>query len=250
MVALLPGNPHELLVLDSEEDCPYLRGQRARLPMRMPIRPLKAEETDARFAEGSRRHGVFLYRPTCSRCQACEAIRVDVDRFVPGRTHRRILRRNDALFRVEVGRPAVCSTRLELYEKHRYGRDLVGELRPRITARIYRDFLVESCVDSYEVRLILQGTLIGVSIVDRAARSLSAVYCYFDPQHERLSPGTYAILKEIELCRRWDLQHLYLGLYIAENRHMSYKGRFVPHERLVDGKWRSHHELPPVPREG
>ena len=32
-------------------------------------------------------------------------------------------------------------------------------------------------------------------------------------------------------------RHLYLGLYIADNVHMSYKSRFQPNERLIDGRW-------------
>jgi arginine-tRNA-protein transferase len=35
----------------------------------------------------------------------------------------------------------------------------------------------------------------------------------------------------------WGLRYLYLGLYIAESLHMRYKARFVPHQRLLDGKW-------------
>ena len=34
--------------------------------------------------------------------------------------------------------------------------------------------------------------------------------------------------------RRW----LYLGLYVEDCRHLSYKARYRPHERLVDGDWR------------
>ena len=47
----------------------------------------------------------------------------------------------------------------------------------------------------------------------------------------------FSILKQIELCRRMNIRYLYLGLFIADNRHMSYKARFRPHERLVAGTW-------------
>ena len=74
-------------------------------------------------------------------------------------------------------------------------------------------------------------------MTDRGERAMSAVYCYYDPSLPKLSLGTYSILKQLELCQRWDLDWLYLGLYIEGCDAMSYKARFQPHERLVDGTW-------------
>jgi len=74
-------------------------------------------------------------------------------------------------------------------------------------------------------------------VTDRGTTSLSAVYCFWNPAYARLSVGTYSILKQIQLARHWEMDHLYLGLYIADNAHMSYKARFTPHERLIDGRW-------------
>jgi len=67
--------------------------------------------------------------------------------------------------------------------------------------------------------------------------SLSAVYCFYDPDYDALALGTYSILKQVELCRDWGLRYLYLGLYIGDCERMRYKSRFTPHERLLDGSW-------------
>ena len=75
------------------------------------------------------------------------------------------------------------------------------------------------------------------AITDREADALSAHYTYYDPDYARLSLGTFAILKQIELVRERGMHHLYLGLYIGENEFMRYKARFRPHERLIDGIW-------------
>ena len=64
------------------------------------------------------------------------------------------------------------------------------------------------------------------------------MYCYYDPELPKLSLGTYSILKQLELAKRWGMRHLYLGLYIEANEHMGYKARFLPHDRLVRGEWR------------
>jgi len=95
----------------------------------------------------------------------------------------------------------------------------------------------DSCCDSFELRYRIGGELIGVAIVDRGERSLSAVYCYYDPSYGRFSPGVYSILYQLELCRRWGLPHLYLGLTIEGCKAMTYKRRYLPHERLIGGEW-------------
>jgi arginine-tRNA-protein transferase len=67
---------------------------------------------------------------------------------------------------------------------------------------------------------------------------VSAVYCYFDPDHSRLSPGVYNVLKQVETCRTWGCRYLYLGFYVAGSEHMSYKAQYLPHERFMNGQWR------------
>ncbi|MBA2356498.1 MAG: hypothetical protein H0V80_17750, partial [Acidobacteria bacterium] len=83
------------IVYDELDRCPYLAGHVARLPLRVPARPLTRGEVDLALAAGDRRQGVFLYRPTCPSCRACEAIRLPVAAFAPSATHRRTLRAGD-----------------------------------------------------------------------------------------------------------------------------------------------------------
>ena len=75
--------------------------------------------------------------------------------------------------------------------------------------------------------------------MDRATDALSAVYTFFDPEHARLSPGTYSLMKQIALCRQWGLRHLYLGLSVGGCSAMEYKIGYRPHERKVGGAWRA-----------
>lgn len=233
---LLPTQPPELVVHDEAAPCPYLEGRTSRLPLRLPVRTLTQGEFDARLVNGDRRQGLLLYKTACPDCRACEPIRIDVEQFRPGRTHRRVLRMARGLVRSEVGPPRVNAERVELYNKHKRLRGLTsGE--PPIGLEGYRSFLVDSCCDTIEIRYLVGNKLLGVAVADRGEGSLSAVYCYFDPDHERLSPGVLSILTQIELCRAWGLRHLYLGLYIRDCAAMSYKGRFFPHERLVGGEW-------------
>jgi leucyl-tRNA---protein transferase len=233
----LPLEPTELTVYDGVFRCPYLPARTARLPLRLPSRPLRPAELSQRLSVGDRRQGYFLYRPSCPECRACEAIRIDVGEFRLGKTLRRILRRGDVAIETSIGAPGVNAERVALYNRHKSERGLlVGD--GIIGASDYREFLVETCAESFELSYRIDGRLLGVAIADRASDGLSAVYCYFDPTDARLSPGTYSILKMIEICQRWRLRYLYLGLYVKGCKPMEYKARFLPHERLIGGTWR------------
>lgn len=221
---------------DEPTPCPYLPDRQARLPMRLPVRPLTRAEFAHHLHRGDRRQGLLLYRPSCPECEACEPIRLHVGTFRPDRTQRRIRRRGSAVFEVEIGRPENTPDRIELYNRHKRGRKLLGEGDPIDTAG-YGAFLVDSCAETFEIRYRIEDELVGIAIVDRSADSLSAVYTYFDPAHGHLSPGVFSILEQVELCRRWGLRFLYLGLYVSGCAAMVYKGRYLPHERLVDGRW-------------
>jgi arginyl-tRNA--protein-N-Asp/Glu arginylyltransferase len=230
------GEPPEWLVHDEPIRCPYLPGQTARLPLRLPVRRLSPAEFSRRLQGGDRRQGFLLYRPSCLTCHACEPIRIDVAAFTPSRTQRRILRRGDAALQTEIGRPTLTREKVALYNRHKIERGLlVGA--DLLDADGYEQFLIDSCTDTVELTYRRNGRLVGVAVCDRAADALSAVYCFYDPGAARLSPGTYSILKQVELCRTWNHRFLYLGLYVADCKSMRYKAAYVPHERLIGGVW-------------
>ena len=241
---LLESTPTELLIHDESGSCPYLPEQTARLPMRLPVRPLSRDELGERLAAGDRRQGLLLYRPNCPSCQACEAIRLDATTFLGSRTQRRIHRVGRRELIVSIGPPEVDHRRVALYNAHKYGRRLLGD-GESIDAAGYAAFLVDSCADSFELRYHLDARLVGVAICDRSSDAISAVYTYYDPAVARLSIGTFSIMEQLALCRRWSLRWLYLGLFVHGCEAMQYKARFIPHERLIQDHWTLVTEPPP-----
>jgi arginine-tRNA-protein transferase len=159
-----------------------------------------------------------------------------VQRFAPNRSQRRTWNRAESELFVELGPLEATEEKARLYNLHKFGRGL-SKGEDSIDLEGYRAFLGESCCESFELRYRRGDKLVGVAITDRSDEALSAVYCYFDPDYGRLSPGTYSILKQVDLARRWGLRYVYLGLYVAGCGSMSYKSRFLPHERLLDGQW-------------
>jgi len=234
---LLPGDPPELLVHDEPMACPYLPEQTARLPLRLPLARLSRTQLDARLELGERRQGRLVYRTGCERCDACEAIRIPAREHQPTRGERRIFRRGQRVIETELGRVSSDERRAALYNRHKQLRGLSHEGGP-ITLAGYAAVLADTCCESFELRYRVGGELIGVAIVDRGERTLSAVYCYYDPSYASLSPGVYSILYQLDLCRRWELEYLYLGLTIDGCKAMTYKRKYLPHERLISGSWR------------
>lgn len=231
------SEPPELIVYDREHPCPYLRERTSRLPLRLPSRPLSRQELNERLVQGDRRQGFVLYQPRCPSCSACEAIRINVNEYELTRAQRRIIKRGDRELELRLGPPVVDRRRVEIYNTHKVIRDL-RDGQPPIDLDGYRDFLVATCCDTFELSYYSSSVLVGVAIVDRSSDSLSAVYCCYDEQGARYSLGTYSILKQLELCRQWGLSYLYLGLYIKECANMTYKADYLPHERLLGGRWR------------
>ena len=234
---LLHVNPPELVVYDEEEACPYLPGQRARRPLRQPMRRLTGAEFDRRLEAGDRRTGFFLYTQACPACAACEPIRVGVRGFAPSRAQRRVKRKGDARVVVRTGPLEVDDRRVALYLAHERARGL--GLGAPIEAEGYEAFLVASCVDGFEIRYFLEDRLVAVAVTDRGERSLSAVYTYWDPDCAALSLGTYSVLTQLACAAGEGLDWVYLGLAIQGSAPMAYKLGFLPHERRIGGTWKN-----------
>lgn len=226
----------DILIHDELESCPYLPGLTARMPLHVPSDTLSGKDIDERLASGQRRTGDFVYQTQCPTCQACQSIRVPVQEFEFSSSMKRTIRRNDQILSMSVQPVKSDPDRAKLFNLHREKRGL-GRSGNQIDVDDYEWAFARSCFKTFEINYCLDGNLVCVAIVDQGETSLSAVYTYFDPQQARLSLGTYSILKQIEYGKERDFRYLYLGFYIAECQHMTYKSRFLPNERLIDGKW-------------
>lgn len=223
-------------VVDQPSACPYLDDRTARMPLEIPSQPIDAQQLDTLLAAGYRRSGWFYYRTACPGCQACEPLRVEVACFVETRSLRRVLKRGDESLKILIGRPRCDETRLRLFNRHRNERNLARN-EGDATEDDYNAFLVSSWNPTSEISYWLGDHLAAVAIVDVGAESLSAVYCYFDPDLDYLSLGTYSILTQLRIARRRQMRWVYLGMYVAGNRHLRYKARYLPNERLRAGSW-------------
>ena len=218
--------------------CPYLRGRTEQNIFTDLSGPGSAALYNALTLAGFRRSHTIAYRPACPGCRACVSVRVVVDEFAPGRSMRRILRRNRDLRVSEV--PAVSNMEFyRLFARYVNSRHNDGEMAG-MTFEDYAAMVEESPLPSYLTAVRSEnGTLLAACLADRLRDGLSAVYSFFDPLEARRSLGTFVVLSLIEQTRRLGLPYLYLGYWIAESRKMAYKARFQPLEALGPDGWRT-----------
>lgn len=191
------------------------------------------------LAQGYRRAGAMIYQPACAFCAECRPLRIDVSRFRPGRTQRRVLRTN-ADIEVSLGPVATDAEHAALYKRYitmRHDGMMSGSERELV------QFLGVSPVETQEIRYRLDGRLVGVGVTDVTPRGWSAVYCYFDPEMPKRSLGVLNVLQTVRLCREMcpagEKSKVYLGYWVKGSKTMGYKNAYRPHEVMEwgTGRW-------------
>jgi len=222
--------PLDFLMRGDLHDCPYVPGRSA-LEEFFIANELHPELYHDLMDRYFRRSGTVLYRPVCPDCRECRPIRVPVADFVPSKSQRRVLRRNEDV-QIRITRLRGTREKLSIYKDY-----LASQHNGRSdTAREdFARFLYTSCVDTVELEYRVRGRLVAGSIVDACARSLSSVYAYFDPAFSSRSLGTFSALQEIRLCSQMNIPYYYIGFYVADCPSMRYKARFKPHEIMTPG---------------
>jgi arginyl-tRNA--protein-N-Asp/Glu arginylyltransferase len=216
--------------------CGYLKGRRAQSLIAVPHHLIDTGVYGELVQMGFRRSGRFTYRPHCENCNACVPVRLPVAQFQPSRSQRRALARH-ANLATSVKTLEFSQEHYALYRAYQQARHPSGDMDAEDPNQ-YRNFLMQSKVDSVLVEFREQGVLRMVSVVDCLADGLSAVYTFYDNSNPTASYGTYAVLWLIEWCRNKKLPYLFLGYWIRDCRKMAYKINFSPLEGLVDEEWR------------
>lgn len=216
-------------------ECSYLPGQQAVTLFMDPTVALDQELCSDLAEAGFRRSGAHIYRPNCTRCQACIPIRVPVDTFVLRRSQRKTRNRNASL-QVRKMPPHFQDEHYHLYQRYinHYHHD--GDMYPASVEQ-YLSFLVDATefTSFYEFREHNQ--LVAVSVVDHLQNSLSAVYTFYHPDFQQRSLGRYCILWLIEETRRQGLPYLHLGYWINGCRKMNYKLEYRPAQIRINHQW-------------
>jgi leucyl-tRNA---protein transferase len=190
---------------------------------------------------GFRRSQNIAYRPACETCSACTSVRVPVRSFDWTKGFRRILKRNADITSQIVPAKATSEhySLFRTYIDHRHGEGGMADMTVLDFAAMVDDTLVDSRIIEYRIPTAYKpdGELIAAVLVDLLNDGISMIYSFYDPELEARSLGTFMILDAMKRVARMDLNYVYLGFWIRDSHKMSYKGRFLPQERLSQDGW-------------
>lgn len=214
--------------------CGYLSNKLAQSLIATPQHLVDGPQYSALIQQGFRRSGKFVYRPHCENCNACIPVRLPVDDFQSSRSQKRAYKNHQAL-NVSVSPLSFDEAHFDLYKAYQLARHEGNEKEE--TVEQYRNFLVQSNVNSLSISFTLNGVLKIVSVVDLVEDGVSAVYTFYNCTDTKASYGTYSIMWLIDWCKHLKLPYLYLGYWIKNSQKMAYKENFIPQEALIDCEW-------------
>jgi arginine-tRNA-protein transferase len=215
--------------------CSYLEDQEATTLFVDPRTTVDGNLYSRLSVLGFRRSGSHLYRPHCGHCNACIPARVPVERFKPSRNQKRTWRRNQDLF-VEPAESIADDENYGIYQRYIEARHRDGDMYPPARDQ-YESFLSDEWGVTRYYRMSLDGRCIAVAVVDVLDDGLSAIYTFYEPDMEKRSLGTFAVVWQLQLARRLSLDYLYLGYWIKECQKMAYKIQYRPLELYLNGRW-------------
>lgn len=188
---------------------------------------------------GFRRSQDIAYRPSCENCTECKSVRIPALYFKPNRTQRRLIKLNSDLVINKLPNIAITEhyDLLHKYLEKRHSDGGMTNMNFDEYVSMVESSPVNSCLIEY--RLPQSDKLVGVTLTDIMADSLSMVYSFFDVSDDfnKRSLGTYIILDHVARAQLIDKTHVYLGYWVKNSPKMAYKMNFRPLEVLEPEGW-------------
>lgn len=194
---------------------------------------------DALWAGGWRHFGPIFYRYreaiTTGGLRHVMPLRVDVARFTPSKSQRRVLRQNGDL-EVRVKRAIIDEQRQQLFDRHK-------QRFPDNVPNALEDFLGPAPQTGPTLMMEIGGylgdRLIAASYLDVGTVGVSSIYAFFDPDESRRCLGTATLLWELILAQRTEKLWHYPGYCYTEPSGYDYKKHFGPMECFDWEEWRA-----------
>ena len=223
--------------LTATYQCSYLPDLQARSQVATPALLIDAQVYSELVKHGFRRSGTYTYRPHCDGCVACVPLRILAKNFTPNRSQKRAWKLHSNL-EITVLQLEDSREHYDLYQRYQSSRHKGGGM-DNDDRESYQNFLLQSNVDSLLIEFREAGELRMVSLIDLLNDGLSSVYTFYDPDVPQARFGVYNVLWQIDLCRKLNLDFVYLGYWIEKSRKMMYKSDYRPAQGLINGTWQA-----------
>lgn len=223
------------LLATPETTCDYLPQEQSVTRFVHPDTPMNPVLYGALMEEGFRRSGGLVYQHVCPACHQCQSLKLDPMVFRPSRSQRRCLKSNEDVSVI----PRKAKYREEyfaLYQRYIDSRHGDGSMASP-TPEAFSDFLIADWCSTWFVEMRKEEKLLGVAVVDRVPRGLSAVYTFYEPDENSRGLGNFAVLWQLELARKRRMPWVYLGYWIKGHQKMDYKSRFRPAQVFRGDRW-------------
>mgnify|MGYP000235024530 CR=1 FL=1 len=220
--------------MTAPQPCPYLDGRTERKLFTALQGDSAQDLNDSLSQQGFRRSQNILYRPSCAECSACLSARIDISRFTPTKSQKRVIRRNADVSRRATS-PWATEAQYDLFRTYLDARHSDGGMA-EMDVFEFAAMIEETPIRSRVVEYALTDELIAVGLTDVLADGLSMVYSFFDPDLERHSLGTYLILDHIRIAQEANLPYVDLGYWVPGSQKMSYRSNFAALEIYTGGQ--------------
>lgn len=223
------------LALMAEGKCHYLPTEQERTSIVLDADKYSPAGYQLLLQAGFRRSGNMIYRPHCSACTACHSLRVDVERYLPNKSHKR---QRSQLQRLTVRlSESLPEEWFALYQRYIEARHRNGSMYPA-NRNDFLSFTGSDWMDTQYLLIYQENSLIAVAVTDKVKNGLSALYSFFEPEH-KWSLGGICIQAQIELAQKSKRKWLYLGYQIDQCDAMNYKAQYTPNQRYIGGYWQN-----------
>ncbi|MFK7969840.1 MAG: hypothetical protein AB8F95_05705 [Bacteroidia bacterium] len=199
---------------------------------------------DRYLAAGWFRGGAMLYRsPVICLADGLHTVinvRLPLRKYTFSKSHKKLLRKNDARFRVEIGNPMLTPEREHLYNSHR---DRFRGFVFDSLAEFLQMSQESNLFHTRELRVFDGDKLVSVSYFDEGSKGVASILGLYDESYKKYRLGIYTMLYEIRECIKNSKKFYYPGYILDGHEGFDYKLKLGKMQYYSwKGRWRS---LPP-----
>lgn len=210
--------------------------------LHLPTDPLRPSELDDYLTSGWRPTGQSVYTSDYLRTNedalyGCLQLRIPLADFHFKKRHRKLLRRNNELFRTEIRRANIPDEAM-LAVNRRYLVDNPDKSQENLAFHVIGDQF-RRVLDTWESRVYLKNQLIAFSYFDVGDKCVYAKAGIYDPAFGDYSLGTYTMLLELEWAKATGRAFYHPGYYAPQYPAFNYKLNYGPVEyrHPAQGTW-------------